>query len=110
MNKMIFGLMGMALVTISTAQAGEYLVGQQDKSFVKDGAPVEAMTIKKGETIRFQNEDPFFHNIFSLSELATFDLGSFPKGDSRTVKFDEAGMVEIECAIHPDMYLEVEVK
>jgi plastocyanin len=38
-----------------------------------------------------------------------FDLGSFPQGQSRPVTFDKAGKVEVECAIHPQMKLIVEV-
>ena len=66
--------------------------------------------MKKGDTIRFKNEDPFFHNIFSLSDLKTFDLGSFPKGESKTVTFDKVGTAEVECAIHPEMYMEVTIE
>lgn len=92
------------------AFAQDIVVGQKNKSFVKDGAKIEQVEIKVGDTIRFMNQDPFFHNIFSLSDLKTFDLGSFPKGESKPVTFDKPGMVEVECAIHPQMYLEVMVK
>lgn len=106
----IAGLSITALLGSGIVAAEEYVVEQKDKAFVMSGAHIEELTVKVGDTIKFQNEDAFFHNIFSLSDLKTFDLGSFPKGDVRTVTFDEAGMVEIECAIHPDMYMEVEVK
>jgi plastocyanin len=92
------------------ALGGEHVVDQQNKTFVHQGAKVEAITIKAGDTIRFKNEDPFFHNIFSLSDLKTFDLGSFPKGESKTVVFDKPGKVEVECAIHPQMHLDVTVE
>ncbi len=99
-----------AVVAFSTASAEEFVVAQHDKSFVKDGQTVEKLTVKKGDTISFKNEDPFFHNIFSLSEIKTFDLGSYPAGQSKSVTFDKSGTVEVECAIHPQMFLEVEVK
>lgn len=92
------------------AFAQEIVVGQKNKSFVRDGAKIEKMEVKVGDTIRFMNQDPFFHNIFSLSDLKTFDLGSFPKGESKPVTFDKPGLVEVECAIHPQMYLEVMVE
>ena len=53
---------------------------------------------------------PISMNIFSLSDTKTFDLGSYPQGQSKKVVFDKPGTVEIECAIHPDMKLVVEVK
>ena len=98
------------LLTASAVQAAELVVDQHNKTFVVEGNKVEAITIHVGDTLRFRNDDPFFHNIFSLSDLKTFDLGSFPKGQSKTVTFDKAGMVEVECAIHPEMYMEVTVK
>lgn len=49
------------------------------------------------------------HNIFSLSEVQSFDLGTFAKGESRQVKLDKPGKIEVECAVHPEMKLVVEV-
>ncbi len=95
---------------LPTTQAAEVELGQQNKSFVNNGQKVEQLKIKAGDTIRFKNYDPFFHNVFSLSDLKTFDLGSFPKGDSRTVTFDKKGAVDVECAIHPQMQLKLEVE
>lgn len=89
--------------------AATLVVEQHNKTFVNHGNKVEKLQIKKGDVIRFQNEDPFFHNIFSLSDLKTFDLGSFPKGEFKEVVFDKPGVVEVECAIHPEMYMEVTV-
>ena len=92
------------------ALAKDITVNQQNKTFLIDNAKVEAITINQGDTIHFMNNDPWFHNIFSLSDLKTFDLGSYPQGESRPVTFDKKGVVEIECAIHPNMHLEVTVK
>lgn len=102
-----------ALVTLCisvSANAADVTVAQNDKSFKKDGAQIENLTINAGDTIHFKNEDAFFHNIFSLSDLKTFDLGSYPAGESKAVTFDEPGEAEIECAIHPEMYMVIEVK
>jgi plastocyanin len=92
------------------AQAEEITVTQTDKSFKLNGTKVENLTIKAGDSIKFLNEDPWFHNIFSLSDLKTFDLGSYPKGQFKTVVFEKAGKADIECAIHPNMMLHLEVK
>jgi plastocyanin len=99
-----------AVLWSGSVLAAEYEVGQNSKRFVTGGNKIEQIKIKAGDTIRFKNEDPFFHNIFSLSELQTFDLGSFPKGESKTVTFEKAGVVEAECAIHPEMHLTIEVQ
>ena len=93
------------LLPILTANAAEHEVAQKNKAFT-----VEKLEIKVGDTVSFPNQDPFFHNIFSLSELKSFDLGSYKKGQTKKVTFDKPGMVEVECAIHPNMFMEIEVK
>ncbi|WP_455221423.1 cupredoxin domain-containing protein [Kaarinaea lacus] len=101
------------LATISgsaLALAKDVTIDQQNKTFLLDNAKVSTITINRGDTIHFMNKDPWFHNIFSLSDLKTFDLGSYPQGESRPVTFDNEGTVLIECAIHPNMLLEVTVK
>lgn len=89
----------------STAFAAEFEVGQRDKQFSK-----KTLTIKTGDSVKFTNNDPFFHNVFSLSDLKTFDLGSYPTGQSKSVTFDKAGTYDIECAIHPNMKLKLKVE
>lgn len=99
-----------AMLLSATAGAADHTVAQNNKTFKKDGTKVEKLTIQAGDTVHFKNEDSFFHNIFSLSDLKTFDLGSYPTGESKAVTFDEQGEAEIECAIHPEMYMVIEVK
>ncbi len=95
----------LALTFCTAVNAADYTVEQMNKTFVVDGKQVEEFTVKAGDTIHFLNDDPFFHNIFSLSDLKTFDLGSYPAGQSKSVTFESPGEAEIECAIHPEMYL-----
>ncbi|MCV2885703.1 plastocyanin/azurin family copper-binding protein [Aestuariibacter sp. AA17] len=93
------------LIVSATAIAKTVEVAQKDKEFT-----VAEVEINKGDVVRFVNEDPFFHNVYSLSDTKLFDLGSFPKGEYRDVTFDQAGTVEVECAIHPAMKMKVIVK
>lgn len=86
------------------AFGADHVVSQSGKAF-----SVAALKAKVGDTISFRNEDPFVHNIFSLSEVQSFDLGTFAKGESRQVKLDKPGKIEVECAVHPEMKLVVEV-
>jgi plastocyanin len=104
------GLIIISLLAGASAFAGEYIVSQKDKTFVFLGKKVEKFTIKTGDRVHFKNEDPFFHNIFSLSDQKTFDLGSFPKDLSKSVTFDKAGTVKVECAIHPEMFMEITIE
>lgn len=93
------------LTFVHTLHAAEIEVVQKDKKFSQT-----KVAVKVGDTVKFKNDDPFAHNVFSLSPEKTFDLGSYPKGQSKTVTFEKAGKIEIECAIHPDMKMTVEVK
>jgi plastocyanin len=56
-----------------------------------------------GGTVQFPNLDGIYHNVFSLSEKARFDLGLYRNGASRTMTFETAGLVKIYCNIHPQM-------
>lgn len=76
---------------------------QRDERFVPHVLPV-----LQGSTVDFPNDDDFYHNVFSLSAAAGakgqgFDLGRYPKGQSRSVTFDRAGTVQVFCHIHSDM-------
>jgi len=100
-----------ALVLVSAnATAKNFEVDQKNKTFVMDGAKVEELSIHVGDKVNFKNLDPWFHNIFSLSDTKTFDLGSYPQGEFRSVTFTKPGEVEVECAIHPQMYMILKVE
>lgn len=87
------------------AHAKDFEVTQKNKNFDQ-----KKLTIKVGDAVNFKNEDNVSHNVFSLSDPKTFDLGSYPQGQSKKVVFDKPGTVEVECAIHPDMFMTVEVE
>ena len=64
----------------------------------------DLLILPVGSVVQFPNADPIFHNVFSLSKAHPFDLGYYPKGQSRSVTFDHAGVVQVYCHIHADMY------
>lgn len=63
----------------------------------------EILVIQAGSKVSFPNNDPVFHNVFSLSGPKSFDLGNYPKGDTRFVTFPEPGIVYVNCHLHPNM-------
>ena len=67
-------------------------IAQKDEQFVPHVVAVTAGSTRR----RFPNEDPFFHNVFSLSRPATFDLGRYPSGASRSQTF-HAGPASSRC-------------
>jgi hypothetical protein len=61
------------------------------------------MAVPVGSTVSFPNFDPVFHNVFSRSEARPFDLGIYPKGEAREVKFTREGILRIGCNLHANM-------
>ncbi len=71
---------------------------QKGKSFKPHLLPVVA-----GTTVDFPNFDPIFHNAFSSFNGQIFDVGLYPPGSSRSVRFTRTGVVRVFCNIHPAM-------
>jgi plastocyanin len=69
----------------------------------------ELIVVPTGSTVQFPNLDPIFHNVFSLSKARKFDLGYYPQGQTRAVKFNDAGVVQVYCHIHAAMYAAIVV-
>jgi plastocyanin len=61
------------------------------------------LPIVRGSSVDFPNDDRIFHNVFSLSSVREFDLGRYPRGDSKSVTFTKPGAVQVFCHIHSDM-------
>ena len=86
------------------AWAGDVTVAQSNKQF-----DPSVLVIKKGQTVTFQNHDPFAHNVYSATPGLEFDLKTQPPGKSSEITFDKAGEVSVQCAIHPTMKMTVKV-
>jgi plastocyanin len=71
---------------------------QKNKRFIPH---VLAVTV--GTPVEFPNQDPFFHNVFSIYQGKPFDLGLYESGSSRKVRFTQPGVSYIFCNIHPEM-------
>jgi len=61
------------------------------------------LPILAGTTVDFPNRDNLFHNVFSYSQPKEFDLGRYPKDDSRSLTFNQPGIVRVYCDIHAHM-------
>ena len=73
-------------------------IDQRDESFVP-----HVLAIVAGTTVDFPNNDVTYHNVFSFSRTKTFDLGRYAKGKSKSVRFDQPGIVRVFCEIHSHM-------
>lgn len=63
----------------------------------------EVVAVPVGSTVSFPNSDPIFHNVFSLSKVKPLDLGNYAAGESRSVTFNQTGIVQLYCHLHPNM-------
>jgi len=73
-------------------------IDQKNLTFVPHVLPVLV-----GTTVDFPNDDNVFHNVFSDSAAHKFDLGLYPRGHSRSTKFDRPGIVTVRCNTHNSM-------
>ncbi len=95
-----------SVVYLETAPLGAFeeaekpraVLDQRNQSF----APY-VLAIPAGTTVDFPNNDGTYHNVFSLSKARRFDLGRYPRGQSRSVRFDRPGVVRVFCEIHSHM-------
>ena len=79
-------------------------VHQQDLQFTPP-----LTVIKTGDTVEFPNNDKVFHNVFSFSEAAKFDLGLYKSGTTKSVTFRKPGAVNVYCNIHPEMISRIKI-
>jgi plastocyanin len=80
------------------------IIRQREKQF---DPPLTVVV--RGTTVDFPNEDKIFHNVFSVSRPARFDLGLYKAGTMKSVEMKRAGVVDVYCNIHPDMIAKVKV-
>ena len=75
-----------------------HVVEQRNETFMP-----RVMAVTRGSVVSFPNADPYFHNVFSLSRAATFDLGRFRQGQTREQRFTKPGLIKVYCHIHSHM-------
>jgi plastocyanin len=71
---------------------------QKEKTFEP-----HVLAITVGTTVDFPNLDPIFHNAFSVYDGQLFDIGLYPPGKSRSIRFVRPGFVRVFCNIHSTM-------
>ena len=75
-----------------------YRVAQQDTQF----HPFVTV-VPVGATVAFPNFDPFRHHVYSFSSAKRFELKLFARDQTRSVTFNQPGIVAIGCNIHDNM-------
>ena len=80
------------------SEPGRAVLDQRNETFVP-----HVLAITTGTVVDFPNSDRIYHNVFSLSKTKRFDLGRYPVGHSKQVRFDQPGIVRVFCDIHSHM-------
>ena len=95
-----------AVVYVERAPAGAHFTARREvPQLAQRGQSFEprVVVVPAGGTVSFPNFDPIYHNVFSVSPARRFDLGKYPRGQTRQVTFPRAGVVSVFCDIHADM-------
>jgi plastocyanin len=82
----------------SVSAKHHYRVLQHNKTFEPN-----LLVVPLGSIVDFPNQDPWFHNVFSLYRGKRFDLGLYQAGSEKEVVFDRPGPSFLFCNIHPQM-------
>lgn len=86
------------LERVAPAAAGKGTIQHKNKTFLP-----HVIAVPAGSTITFPNDDPIFHNAFSLSPPEPFDMGLYRAGSAKERAFGKPGVYHVFCNIHPQM-------
>lgn len=89
-----------AVAPTNTTSVSTTKVAQHRAEFSPHILPVLA-----GTTVEWPNKDDIFHNVFSISDPAQFDLGLYQGNPpEKRVTFGQPGKVDVFCSIHANMH------
>lgn len=75
-----------------------FVISTERKTFVPRVLP-----IPMGASVRFPNNDPILHNVFSTTKEAQFDLGLYGRSEGESHRFTQPGVIRIYCNVHHAM-------
>jgi plastocyanin len=96
-----------ALLLVATAvfAAAVHRIAQRGRAF-----SLSQITIARGDSLLFTNDDEFLHQIYVDSRNMSFDSDEQPPGQAIVVNFPRSGAFSVRCHIHPKMLLIVHVE
>jgi len=65
------------------------------------------IVVVKGTTVEFLNSDPVGHNVYwpsiSGNKKLAHNMGTWPKGQTKSFQFNDLGVASLLCNVHPEM-------
>lgn len=106
------GLAIPAALALLLAAWGWTSYAQQPATIVQSAMVFQPTTvnIRPGQSVTFVNNDPFGHNVYSLTPGGEFDIGLQPPGTQSAVPFARSGTFDVRCRIHPKMRAQIVVR
>ncbi len=82
-----------------TRAVAQAVMDQKNLTFIPN-----VLAVQRGTVIEFTNSDDVQHNVFTPSAAAgRFNLGTYNRGETRSVTLDQSGDAVILCNIHMEM-------
>jgi len=105
----VSGVAGQSVVYVDTISGKTFPAPAQHPVIDQKGLVFQphVTAVQVGTTVDFLNSDSVAHNVFWTSiggnKKLNHNLGTWPKGDRKSFKFDTPGAVPILCNVHPEM-------
>jgi len=105
----VSGVAGPSVVYVDTISGKTFPAPTQHPVIDQKGLVFQphVTAVQVGTTVDFLNSDSVAHNVFWTSiggnKKLNHNLGTWPKGDRKSFKFDTPGAVPILCNVHPEM-------
>jgi len=105
------GVNGASVVYVDTIAGKTFPPPEQHPVMNQKGLAMvpHILVVPEGSTVDFLNSDKVAHNVFWPSVQSGskkgpgHNLGTWPQGDKRSFKFEQAGVASILCNVHPEM-------
>jgi plastocyanin len=105
----VSGVAGQSVVYVDTISGKTFPAPTQHPVLDQRGLVFQphVTAVQVGTTVDFLNSDSVAHNVFWTSiggnKKLSHNLGTWPKGEKKSFKFDSPGAVPILCNVHPEM-------
>ena len=105
----VSGVSGESIVYVDTIQGKTFPAPAEHPVIDQKGLMFtpHISAVQVGTTVEFLNSDSVAHNVFWTSvggnKKLTHNLGTWPKSEKRSFKFDNPGAVPLLCNVHPEM-------